>query len=144
MTDLKLIKIFTDGGSRGNPGPSALGVHIESETGETLADIGKTLGINTNNFAEYSAIVEALTWVIDHKSELSNLEKIEFYMDSKLAVMQITGMYKIKNEVLRGLVIDVKQREAEIKLPISYKHIPREQNTKADRMVNLTLDNRLP
>lgn len=143
MQDLKLIKIFTDGGSRGNPGPSALGVHIESEAGESLADIGKKLGINTNNFAEYSAIVEALGWVVDHKSELPNLEKIEFYMDSKLAVMQITGMYKIKNEVLRGLVIDVKQKEAEINLPISFKHVPREQNTKADRMVNLALDNLL-
>lgn len=143
MQDLRVIKIFTDGGSRGNPGPSALGVHIENEAGETVKDIGKTLGINTNNFAEYSAIVEALSWVIDNRGEMPKLEKIEFYMDSNLAVMQITGMYKMKSPTLKSLLIEVKQKEAEINLPISYKHVPREQNTKADRMVNLALDNRL-
>lgn len=143
MKDLKLIKIFTDGGSRGNPGPSALGVHIEDSEGETIEDIGKTLGVNTNNFAEYSAIVEALNWVIENRGEMPNLEKIEFYMDSKLAVMQITGMYKVKSLSLKSLLIAAKQKEAEIKLPISYKHVYREQNTKADRMVNLALDNKL-
>lgn len=143
MRDLKLIKIYTDGGSRGNPGPSALGVHIEDSAGETIKDIGKTLGINTNNFAEYSAIVEALDWVIENRGEMPNLERIEFYMDSKLAVMQITGMYKVKSPTLKALLIAAKQKEAEIKLPISYEHVYREQNTKADRMVNLALDNRL-
>lgn len=143
MQDLKLIKIFTDGGSRGNPGPSALGVHIESETGETVKDIGKTLGIQTNNFAEYSAIIEALDWVLENRGELSNLEKINFFMDSKLAVMQITGMYKVKSPSLKALLITAKQKELEIGLPISYEHVYREQNTKADRMVNLALDNKL-
>lgn len=137
--DLRTITIFTDGGSRGNPGPSALGVYIEGD-GQKLKEIGKTLGINTNNFAEYSAIVEGLSWVAENINQFPNLEKINFFMDSNLAVMQLNGLYKIKNAVLRDLYFKVKQLENKVSKPVTYTHVPREQNKKADRLVNMALD----
>src|SRR5690606_11160319 len=110
MDKIRTITIYTDGGSRGNPGPSALGVYIEAD-GVSLAEIGKTLGVNTNNFAEYSAIIEGLNWVAERKNDLQNLEKINFFMDSNLAVMQLNGMYKIKSPTLRELLFKAKQLE---------------------------------
>lgn len=139
----KELRIFTDGGSRGNPGPSALGVYIENDQGLFLDEIGKTLGINTNNFAEYSAIVEALSWALSHKAQMPHLVRINFFMDSNLAASQLNGLYKIKNPILRELLFAAKQKEAELAIPIRYTHIPREQNKNADRMVNLALDNML-
>ena len=124
------IVIYTDGGSRGNPGPSALGVYIQKSSGEVLARIGKYLGVATNNFAEYSAIVEGLSWALENKQK-EKIEKISFYMDSQLAFSQLSGLYKIKNQ------------EAEIAIPVFYHHIPREKNKQADFMVNLALDNQL-
>lgn len=143
MEQTKILNIYTDGGSRGNPGPAALGVYIENDNGEMLVEIGKTLGITTNNIAEYSAIVAGLTWILENKEALINLSKINFFMDSNLAASQLNGIYKIKNANLRALFFIAKQREAEIKVPIYYTHIPREENKKADRLVNLALDNKM-
>lgn len=137
-----IINIYTDGGSRGNPGPAALGVYIEDTNGNKLAEIGKTLGITTNNIAEYSAILAAMNWILEQKKVLS-IERVNFYMDSNLAASQLNGLYKIKNANLRELFFLIKQKESEIGFPIYYSHIPREQNKKADRMVNLALDNKL-
>jgi ribonuclease HI len=136
------ISIFTDGGARGNPGPAALGVYIEDENKKELTRIGKTIGETTNNIAEYSAIVEGLSWALENK-EKHNIGKIIFYMDSQLAYSQLTGLYKIKNSNIRDLVFKVRQIEQALNVPIFYNHIPREKNTKADFMVNLALDNKL-
>ncbi len=136
------ITIYTDGGSRGNPGPAATGTHIEDQDGNTLAEIGKTIGITTNNVAEYKAIIEGLSWVLENKNKLINLKKVDFFMDSNLAAMQLNGIYKIKSPGLRILLFEARQLESQIKLPITYKHIPREQNKKADRLVNIALDNK--
>jgi ribonuclease HI len=136
------ISIFTDGGARGNPGPAALGVFIEDENKKELARIGKTIGNTTNNVAEYSAILEGLTWAVDNK-EKHNIESINFYMDSQLACSQLTGLFKVKNSRIREFVFAIRQKEAEIKVPVSYTHIPREENFKADFMVNQALDNKL-
>ena len=65
------ITVFTDGGARGNPGPAALGVYIQDESGKTLASIGKVIGQATNNVAEYSAIVEGLNWLLLNKQKLN-------------------------------------------------------------------------
>ncbi len=138
-----ILNIYTDGGSRGNPGPAALGVHIESETGIILASIGKAIGNGTNNVAEYSAIDAGLSWAIMNKIKLPHLSRINFFMDSQLAVQQLNGIYKIKNPKLRELIFLIKQKEAELDLPIYYSHIPREQNKKADRLVNEALDGRI-
>ena len=136
------VIIFTDGGSRGNPGPAALGVFIQDEDGKELASIGKTLGDTTNNVAEYSAIVEGLKWALQNKVKF-NIEKVNFYMDSQLACSQLTGLFKVKNPRIREFVFEIRLIEAQLKVPIFYTHIPREQNFKADLMVNLALDNML-
>ena len=136
------IAIFTDGGARGNPGPAALGVYIEDEAKNELARIGKRLGETTNNIAEYSAIVEGFSWVLENRKR-QKIESVSFYMDSQLAYRQLCGLYKIKNAKIRELVFAIRQKEAELKLPVFYNHIPREKNKKADLMVNLALDNGL-
>ena len=136
------IIIFTDGGSRGNPGPAALGVFITNKKDETLARIGKYLGITTNNVAEYSAILEGLIWAVKNR-EKEKITKIFFYMDSQLACSQLTGLYRIKNEKIREMVFEIRKKEAELAIPIFYNHIPREKNRQADLLVNLALDNQL-
>ena len=143
MYNLASINVFTDGGSRGNPGEASLGVYIESTDGNEIKSIGKRLGITTNNVAEYSAIKEALSWIFENLIKFDGLETINFFMDSNLAVNQLNGIYKIKNAKLREILFEIKALESQIKIPIIYKHIPREKNKKADRLVNLALDNKL-
>jgi ribonuclease HI len=138
-----MIVIYTDGGSRGNPGPSAFGVHIEKNN-QPLVSFGKTLGITTNNVAEYSGAVAALSWLLEHEAVLVDEPEIFFYADSQLLISQITGVYKIKNETLRDLLFTIKSLEKALKRPVHYKHIPREQNKLADKQVNLALDNASP
>lgn len=139
----KIINIYTDGGSRGNPGEAALGTYIEDESGTELKSIGKTIGIATNNVAEYSAIIEGLRWIRDNKNKNPQIIRINFFMDSNLAASQLNGLYRIKNSNLRELFFEAKKIEAEINIPIYYQHIPREENKKADKLVNLALDNKL-
>lgn len=134
------ILIFTDGGARGNPGPAALGVYIEDDNKKELARIGKKIGHATNNVAEYSAILEGLSWAVENKHKL-NIEGINFYMDSQLAYSQLIGLYKVKNEKIREFVFEIRKKEAELAIPIFYAHIPREENKQADYMVNQALDN---
>jgi len=136
------IFIYTDGGARGNPGPAALGVYIEDENKKELARIGKRLGDTTNNIAEYSAIVEAMSWAVENKQK-KKIESISLFMDSQLAFSQLSGIYKIKNSSIRDLVFKIRQLEQELNVPVFYNHIPREKNIKADFMVNLALDNKL-
>ena len=137
------VNVFTDGGSRGNPGPSAVGVYVEDYDGKELVSIGKKIGIATNNVAEYSAIIEAFEWLCVSKDKLGNNTKIFFYLDSELAYSQLSGLYKIKNAAIRELVLKIRQKEAELNMSVIYSHIPREKNKKADLLVNLALDNLL-
>ncbi|HKC14811.1 MAG TPA: ribonuclease HI family protein [Patescibacteria group bacterium] len=136
---MRNISIFTDGGSRGNPGQAGIGVYIKDDE-RTITQIGKRIGVETNNVAEYKAVIEALTWISENKENLEDTS-INFFMDSQLIYSQIVGLYKIKNEILRSLLYKVREKEAEIKLPISYNYIPREQNKNADGLVNMALDN---
>ncbi len=138
MTD---IIVFTDGGARGNPGPAALGVFIKNDKNEILAQIGKYIGETTNNVAEYSAIIEALNWIIKNK-DTAGADRIYFYMDSQLAYSQLVGIYKIKNDRIREMMFEIRKKEKEIGTPIYYNHVPRERNKQADALVNLALDNR--
>jgi ribonuclease HI len=137
------IEVFTDGGSRGNPGQSAVGVYIADENGKELVSIGKKIGIATNNVAEYSAIVEALEWLVKNKKKFDDTVQINFFLDSELAYSQLCGLYKVKNSAIRELIFIIRQKEAELDKPIAYSHIPREKNKKADLLVNLALDNLL-
>lgn len=137
---IKILNVFTDGGARGNPGPAATGVYVADEKNNQIAGFGKLLGEATNNVAEYKAIIQALDWIIENKKILDQNCRINFFLDSKLACSQILGLFKVKNLFLKDLLLDVRDREGQIGLPMYYKHIPREKNTEADKYVNLTLD----
>ncbi len=134
------IIIYTDGGSRGNPGPSALGVYITDENGKKLAAIGKRIGKATNNVAEYAAVNEGFNWLLVNKDKLMPDTRVEFYMDSQLAYSQLVGRYKVKNAKIREMLFEIKVKENLLGLNAFYMHVPREQNKKADAMVNLALD----
>lgn len=134
------IIIFTDGGARGNPGPAALGVYITNENNEVLARIGKYLGETTNNVAEYMAIIEGFSWLLQNKDKYK-IEKVVFYMDSQLAVSQLTGLYKVKNSKIRDMVFEIRSKETQLQIPTEYNHITRDKNKNADLLVNIALDN---
>lgn len=139
------LTVHTDGGSRGNPGEGAIGVVIQAESvnrkPQTVKKIGKRIGICTNNEAEYYAVIHALQTV---KERITNDElritKISVYLDSLLVCEQLNGRYKIKKPHLRALLQQVRQLEQEIGIPVTYSHIPREENKAADKLVNEALD----
>jgi ribonuclease HI len=131
---LKLI-IEADGGSRGNPGPAAYGCLVkDAQTNEVLFKEGKTLGITTNNVAEYSGLVAALVAAY----EIDPNAQIEVRMDSKLVVEQMSGNWKIKHENMKGLV--EKARNAFAQSQVKYVWVPREDNLEADTLLNIALD----
>lgn len=132
---------YTDGGSRGNPGPAASGVYIQTDSGKELARFGTFLGFQTNNFAEYTAIKEALFWIDKHKKTLSHIESIECRMDSQLACRQLLGEYKVRHPHIKVLFDEIVRLQSKIGLPFRFVHVPREQNTLADAEVNRALDN---
>lgn len=138
--NMSSINVYTDGGSRGNPGQSAIGVYVTDSDNKEIAGFGKKIGIATNNVAEYKAVIEALNWIIENKNIITQDTKINFFLDSKLVCSQIIGIFKVKNPDLLSLLYEVRDREAQINSPIFYKHIGREQNKKADMYVNEALD----
>ncbi len=137
------ITIHTDGGARGNPGPAAIGVVIEfakDNTNESVHEnilLGKYLGETTNNVAEYTALLEALT-----KAQELDPTEIECLLDSELVVKQLNGQYKVKDENLLLLWTQVKNAARKFK-KITFKHIPRALNKEADKIVNEVLDSQL-
>lgn len=139
----KIINIFTDGGSRGNPGLSAIGVYMTNDKGEKIAGFGKTIGIATNNIAEYTAVIEAFDYLLQHKSLLKDLSAINFYLDSRLVCMQVTRKFKMKSEHLAKLLSCLWIKEKQLQVQVHYSHIPREKNKEADRFVNQALDNQI-
>ena len=132
------LVINTDGASRGNPGQAAYGMVIRKRDGEILHQEGKRIGINTNNFAEYTAILESIKYVAEHFGH-KGPHQIEVLCDSLLAVQQLSGNYKIKNPILRELFFKIKELEIEVG-QVRYRHIPREENFVADRLGNIALD----
>lgn len=136
---MEKINVFTDGGARGNPGPSAIGVYIENEKGEEIHSFGKKIEPGTNNVAEYTAVVEALSWVLENKKNI-RASSINFFLDSNLVCSQLNGLFRIKNARLRELLFRIRELEGETKMTINYSHVPREKNQKADRLVNMALD----
>ncbi|MDZ4209967.1 MAG: ribonuclease HI family protein [Candidatus Curtissbacteria bacterium] len=129
-----MINVYCDGGSRGNPGPAAYGFVVKVGC-KTIKSKGGTLGIATNNFAEYTAVIKALMWLSDNYER----EDLNFFLDSQLAASQLSGIYKVKNARIRELVLKIKSLETSFG-QIKYTHIPREKNLEADAMVNIALD----
>jgi len=133
---LQKIIIYTDGGARGNPGPAGIGVVIGDDY-----EHGEYIGETTNNVAEYAALIFAIKKAKSlYKDHLSTLD-IEVRMDSELIVKQMKGEYKVKNEGLRPLFLEVQKYISEFH-HVSFSHIPREKNSRADALVNKALDNR--
>lgn len=140
---MKKLFIFCDGGARGNPGPAAIGFLIKNEKGKILHQEGKFIGRATNNVAEYRAVLAALIWLIRNKNRLVSQYpsiSVSFYLDSKLVVSQLNGLYKIKNANLRNLIIEVRVKEGELGAKIDYSYLSREKNKEADALVNEALD----
>ena len=140
------IIIYSDGGSRGNPGPAGIGVVIDGK-----AEISKCIGTATNNQAEYTAVIEALKWVLENSNrsnptyevgfgEPDNNLKIELFLDSQLVVEQLNQRYKLKNEGLKPLFNQIQELIGKIGGKVTFSHIPREKNVKADKLVNKALD----
>lgn len=130
---MEAVIVNCDGGSRGNPGKSALGVVIKTSKGEIIEEIGEYLGVQTNNYAECMAVVKALE-VLREKE----LYKADFYLDSELVVKQIRGEYKIKSENIAHLHERIKELSKGMEL--SFRHVYRKDNVEADAQVNKVLD----
>jgi len=141
MKSFKKIIINIDGGSRGNPGPSALGVVIKDEDKNFLKSYSKFLGTLTNNQAEYQALIFALkkTKALFGKEKIKNLP-IEIRTDSELLYHQVTGKYKIKEKEIQSLFVEFWNEKIDFG-NLTFKLIKREENTEADKLVNLALDN---
>lgn len=131
------VKIFTDGGSRGNPGPSASGFVIMDMEDNLLFEQGVYLGVTTNNVAEYTALKLAL-----EKCRESGARKVHAYLDSLLVVNQMKGIFKIKNRDLWPIHDSIKKLTADFD-EVSFSHVPREFNKLADGQVNKALDEHL-
>jgi ribonuclease HI len=127
------VVVFCDGGSRGNPGPSALGVVIKTTKGEIIEEIGEFLGEQTNNYAEYMAVVKAMEYL-----KQKNIRKADFFLDSQLVVRQLNGQYKIKSDNIKHL--NQKVNELMSGLDVSFEHVYRQDNKEADAIVNQVLD----
>lgn len=135
------LKVYCDGGSRGNPGSGASGFVVFSNSGEVVTRQGKFLGYVTNNQAEYRAVIYALCFLIDYlKNFGTKFLKVEFYLDSELVVKQLRGEYRIKDAKLQPLAIEIKRLEKNITTPVVFFSIPRNQNKIADALVNKSLD----
>lgn len=132
-----ILSVFTDGGSKGNPGPAAIGIafYLDNKRVHTYReDIGRA----TNNDAEYTAVIRALEIIRDKRAdqEWKDITELKFNADSQLVVSQLNGVYKIKHPQIRIYIDQIKKLESEVGAKISYTYIPREKNTVADSLVN--------
>ena len=132
--------IYTDGGSRGNPGPGALGIAICDKREAVIKEYSHYLGEATNNEAEYEAVIFALKKIkaLFGKIKAKNFE-IEIRSDSQLLVQQLNGKYKILDKRIQLLFLEIWNLKLDFNL-VSFKLIPREKNNRADRLVNEALN----
>ena len=129
--------IHVDGASRGNPGEASYGFVITNQSGKVIHEESQYIGRTTNNVAEYTALVKALDFALREK-----IHSVEIRSDSQLLVRQILGEYKVKSENLESLY----RRCCELLRQFQWyeiKHVPREQNKRADKLANQALDKRL-
>jgi probable phosphoglycerate mutase len=129
-----VITAYFDGGARSNPGPAGYGVSIVDDNGAVLAELHGSLGVATNNVAEYNGLIAALQWAIDH-----DVAALTVKGDSLLIIEQMRGNYKVKNEGLKPLHMKARMLVMQIG-NVKFEHVPREQNTEADRLSNIGMD----
>jgi ribonuclease HI len=137
---MEKVIIYTDGGSRGNPGNAGVGVVISDAKGNVLKKVAKPIGLNTNNFAEYEAVITALVELKKlYGKKVSEME-FEFRLDSELVQKQLSGEYQVKEESLFGQFIKVSNSRVKDFPNISFNHIMREENSLADGLANEAMD----
>jgi ribonuclease HI len=129
-----ILVAFVDGGARGNPGPSGYGVYLQDANGKCIDELSEFLGIRTNNFAEYSALLAALRYALEH-----DFTDVRVVSDSELMVKQIKGQYKVNSPDLRPLYEEAKQMIRKLN-SFQIRHVLRGQNKEADRLANLAMD----
>ncbi|MCX7832021.1 MAG: 6-carboxytetrahydropterin synthase QueD [Actinobacteria bacterium] len=130
---MKVI-VYTDGASRGNPGPAAIGGVILTEDMQVLEKFSEIIGQATNNQAEYQAVIEALNRAKKYKPD-----EVEIRTDSELIVRQISGQYKVNSETLKGLLDKINNLSSSFN-KVKFVHVKREENSEADRLCNRALD----
>ena len=126
--------LYTDGGARGNPGPAAFAYVLEAEDGTVLSSHGEKIGVATNNVAEYRALIAGLERAVELE-----VAEVEVVSDSELLVKQMRGEYRVKNETLRDLSLQAARLARKLE-KVVYRHVLREENELADRLVNEALD----
>ena len=135
---MKACSLFVDGASRGNPGESSVGVIAfpiaKMSHQKPIFQSGQYIGIKTNNEAEYTSLIVGMKLCIEH-----NISDCSVFMDSQLVICQMQGVYKVKKQHLKELHMKVKILEQKIH-QVSYAHISRDQNYKADDLANYALD----
>jgi ribonuclease HI len=127
--------LHTDGGARGNPGPAGIGVVLTDESGEVIGEVAEGIGVQTNNEAEYKALIAGLELAM-----AKGVTDVEVYMDSKLVVHQVKGEWKIKSDHLRQLAVKARNLLNRFH-HASVSYVPRESNADADRLANQGMDN---
>src|SRR5581483_4939457 len=125
---------YTDGGARGNPGPAGFGVYVTDQRGNRVVGLSDYLGQQTNNYAEYSALIAALEWALRNEHRA-----VQVVSDSELMVKQLRGIYKVRNENLQPLFEKAQRLIAQLDW-FEVKHVLREQNREADRLANEAMD----
>ncbi len=135
-----LIKIYTDGGSLGNPGPSAI-AFVAYQDNKIIFQYSQAIGKTTNNFAEYTALVKALEWLKNylHTNSFSPPSRVKFYSDSNLLINQVNGYFKVKNANIGNFILKIRSLENQINTPLVYHYIPRWKNLIADSLVKKAL-----
>lgn len=136
---MKTIKIFTDGGSRGNPGPSACAFTVY-QNDKIIYQYAKKIGVTTNNVAEYFGVIEALKYLQNNFDLINQSTLINFFSDSQLIVNQLNGKFKIKNSNLQKLILETKKRENNLPIKICYNAVSRPLNKETDGLINQILD----
>jgi probable phosphoglycerate mutase len=125
---------YIDGGARGNPGPAGYGVRIEQPDGTLVEEFSESIGVATNNVAEYRGLLAALEWARTH-----NARNVRVRSDSLLLVQQMRGNYRVKHPNLQPLYARARLLAHEVGR-VSFEHVRRESNTHADRLANAAMD----
>ena len=125
---------YIDGGARGNPGPAGFGVRVEQADGTLIEEFCESIGVATNNVAEYRALIAALAWARDHDHHALHVRS-----DSLLLVQQMRGVYKVKNAGLQPLHAEAQRLARDIGR-VTFEHVGRARNAHADRLANTAMD----
>jgi ribonuclease HI len=133
---MKKLLIYTDGASRGNPGPAGIGIVICDESGKIVKEYKEFIGTTTNNIAEYRALIKAL-----ELAGVFSINEVNCFSDSELMIRQLNGKYRVKNEKLGRLFLQVREKEKHFE-KVNYFHVPREADhlKRADKLANLAID----